>query len=95
MLASALSGTTGKLQAIRRRQPQLQIEGEQLEEEAVTQRVPLLQQLKQVRPFPAYKGTIIQYFSLSSVLSLHFQRFLSQLSKFDCKQRTTSHYCCG
>ena len=62
MLASALSHTTSKLQALRGGQPQLQIKGEQLEEESVTQCVPLVQRLKQVRPFPADKGIVIQYF---------------------------------
>lgn len=61
MLASALSGPTSKLQALRGGQPQLQIKGEQLEEEALTQHVPLIQWLEQARPFPADKGRVIQW----------------------------------
>jgi len=62
VLASALSHTTSKLQALRGGQPELQIQGEQLEEEAVTQCVPLIQRLKQVGPFPADKGIVIRCF---------------------------------
>lgn len=51
-----LASETAQCQALGGGQPQLQITGEQPEEEALAQRVLLLQHLKQARPSPADQG---------------------------------------
>lgn len=51
-----LASATAQCQAFGGGQPQLQITREQPEEEALAQRVPLIQRLKQARPSPADQG---------------------------------------
>lgn len=51
-----LASATAQRPALGGGQPQLQITGEQPQEEALAQRVPLLQHLEQARPSPADQG---------------------------------------